>query len=494
MNKQLRRLKYIFCFIVFMSCLIVHAQNSFPAFPPVDVTALMDRNQMMHQLGIEFPASLPNTLKDSNRPMHVKAKDSMAVSPVKWTDDKGYLPESPANYRINRTDFGLWLNYTELPEQLGVYTPIDLLKTTDGTKVTTARQWWDKRRPELLTACQRDVWGVIPSKADSLSVRWSVESQVKSDECRAYVERRITGIVDKSAYPSLKHTPMIKAVLRMPLDVKRPIPVIIQFAWSDAKLDPVYMKECLSRGWGFLMMDCNALQPDNGKYLTDYLIGLLNEGNWRKPEDWGTLAAWTWGVSRLIDFFEKDNTIDEKRVAISGHSRYGKAALVAMAYEPRLSVAYVSCSGALGAAPIRRNWGEDIESVIWEKLYHWTAGNFMKWMGALNEGEYLPRKSELLTVDAHALLSLCAPRPVFITGGTEDSWTDAYGMYFTCRDATPVYELLGVKGVRMMDVKPIPDKDYMNGDIAYRYHIGGHIDTPDWPAFARFAERYFNAK
>lgn len=468
----------------------LHAQTSFPDFPPAGVTSLMDRNQMMHQLGIGFPANLPGTRQDPNRPDHLKAKDSTSVSPVKWTDDKGYLPQSPANYRINRTDFGLWLNYTEQPAQLGVYTPIDLLKAHDGTRITTPKQWWNLRRPELLTACARDVWGVIPVEAQALRVSWSVGTGKESGEFGGYVEKRLEGTVDISGYPALKHTPVIKAVLRMPRGAKGKIPVIIQFAWPDAKPEAVYLQECLSRGWGFLMMDCTALQPDSGQYLTDYLIGLVNKGGWRKPSDWGTLAAWTWGVSRLLDFFERSTTVDATRIGITGHSRYGKAALVAMAYEPRLAVAYVSCSGALGAAPIRRNWGEDIESVVWEKLYHWTAGNFMKWMGALNEGGYMPRKSELLTVDAHALLSLCAPRPVLITGGTGDSWTDSYGMYLTCRDASPVYELLGATGVRMPDAKPLPDKDYTEGDIAYRLHTGGHIDTPDWAAFAAFAERY----
>lgn len=486
----LQSIGYICCLLVFLLGAPLYAQSTFPDFPPAGVTSLIDRNRMMHQLGICFPTGLPGTRDDSNRPACIKAKDSTAVSPVKWTDAQGYLPESPAGYRINRTDFGLWLNYTEQPSQLGVYTPIDLLEAADGTEITTPGQWWGKRRPELLLACQRDVWGVIPAGAAALKVSWSDSTCHKSDGFGNYVERHLEGVVDKSGYPPLKHTPVIKAVLRLPEGAKGKIPVIIRLEWPDAKPEAVSINECLSRGWGLLTMDCSALQPDSGQYLTDYLIGLVNKGNWRKPQDWGTLAAWSWGVSRLLDFFEKDTVVDARRIGIAGHSRYGKAALVAMAYEPRLAVGYVSCSGALGAAPIRRNCGEDIESLIWEKLYHWTAGNFMKWMGALHEGAYMPRKCELLTVDAHALLSLCAPRPVLITGGTEDSWTDAYGMYLTCRDASPVYKLLGAKGVNMPDAQPIPGKDYTDGDIAYRCHVGGHIDTPDWGAFARFAARY----
>lgn len=290
------------CFAALMLHAALHAQDAFPDFPPAGVTSLMDRNQMMYQLGIKFPDNLPGTRQDPNRPNCIKVKDSTAVSPVKWTDDKGYSPRSPANYRINRTDFGLWLNYTEQPAKLGVYTPIDLLKAHDGTLITTPEQWWNLRRPELLTACQRDIWGVIPAEAQALRVSWSVSPGKKSGEFGGYVEKLLEGVVDISDYPVLKHTPVIKAVLRMPLRAEGKIPVIIRFAWPDAKLEAVYLQECLSRGWGFLTMDCTALQLDSGQYLTDYLIGLVNKGNWRKPSDWGTLAAWTWGVSRLLDF------------------------------------------------------------------------------------------------------------------------------------------------------------------------------------------------
>jgi hypothetical protein len=138
----------------------------------------------------------------------------------------------------------------------------------------------------------------------------------------------------------------------------------------------------------------------------------------------------------------------------------------------------------------RRHWGQDLENSSWDQEYHWVAGNFFKWMGELNSGSYLPRRIELCPVDAHSLLSLCAPRPVFLNAGNQDSWTDPYGIYLTGVGATPVYQLLGKQGLIMPDAKPRIDVEYIAGDIAYRYHNGGHTDAPDWPAFWRFASKY----
>jgi hypothetical protein len=180
--------------------------------------------------------------------------------------------------------------------------------------------------------------------------------------------------------------------------------------------------------------------------------------------------------------------VDATRIGVSGHSRFGKATLVAMAFEPRLAIAFPSCGGSLGTSMNRRHWDQDLENSGWDREYHWTAGNFFKWMGSLNEGEYLPRKIELCPVDAHSLLSLCAPRPVFLNAGTQDLWTDPYGIYLTGVGATPVYELLGKKGLIMPDEKPEVDKAYISGNIGYRYHNGGHIDVPDWPTFFEFAK------
>jgi hypothetical protein len=213
------------------------------------------------------------------------------------------------------------------------------------------------------------------------------------------------------------------------------------------------------------MYNNTLLQPDNGADLTSYLIGLVNKGAWRKPTDWGTLGAWSWVVSRLIDYFQTDNNVNATQIGVTGHSRYGKAALVAMAYEPRLAIAFPSCGGSMGTKMNRRHWGQDLENSGWDQEYRWVAGNFFKWMGELNPGGYLPRKIELCPVDAHSLLSFCASRPVFLNGGNQDLWTDLYGIYLTGAGATPVYQLLGKQGLIMPDAKPQVDFGYISGDM-----------------------------
>ncbi len=175
--------------------------------------------------------------------------------------------------------------------------------------------------------------------------------------------------------------------------------------------------------------------------------------------------------------------VDAKQVGLEGHSRYGKATLVAMAYEPRLAVAYVSSSGEGGAKLHRRNWGEIVENVAGAGEYHWMAGNFLKYAGPLTWND--------LPVDSHELIALCAPRPVFIgSGATEgDGWVDARGMFMAAAAAGPVYRLLGKKDLGTNEFPPI-ETSLIDGDVAFRQHSGGHTPGPNWPTFLTFASRY----
>jgi len=446
----------------------------------------MDRNQMMWQLGLSFPP-LPGKTIDPNAPRNSYPSD--ALNPEgNWTNAAGHT--------ITRSGWGLWNNYDDRsnglfpgPESLrvGSYTPIDLLRMNDGSTIITPAQWWNQRRPEIVKDVAEQFWGVIPPDSVLPSVTWSVAVTTGGSGSSAYVQKVITGTIDSSRYPSVRNVPRISATLRTPANSAGPVPVMVVIGAFSLT---TYWNYCYPQGWGVCVFNPGALQPDNGSGLTSYLIGLVNQGNWRKPADWGSLAAWSWGISRLIDYFESDTTVDASSVGVTGHSRYGKATLVAMAYEPRLAIAFPSCGGSLGTKMNRRHWGQDVENSSWDQEYHWMAGNFLKWGGALNPGSYLPRKIEQCPVDAHSLLSLCALRPVFLNGGNQDSWTDPYGTYLTGVGATPVYEMLGKQGLIMADPKPQLDVGYIAGDIAYRYHNGGHTDAPDWPAFFQFAAKY----
>jgi hypothetical protein len=249
----------------------------------------------------------------------------------------------------------------------------------------------------------------------------------------------------------------------------------------------------LKRGWGYATLNTGSIQADSGGYnamngnlgLTGGIIGLCNKGQPRKVDDWGVLRAWGWGASRALDYFETDKSVDAKQVGLEGHSRWGKATLVAMAYDPRFAIAYVSSSGEGGAKLHRRNWGELVENVAGTGEYHWMAGNFLKYAGPLNWND--------MPVDSHELIAMCAPRPVFISGGATngDGWVDAKGSFLAAVAAGPVYKLLGKTDLGASDMPEI-NTGLVDGEIAFRQHSGGHTDTPNWPVFLGFAQHHIH--
>ena len=460
---------------------VTAAGQQFPERPPADVTATMDRDQMMSQLGVSF-ISMPPKLEDPNRPD--AAWPSNDENPEgNWTDADGNT--------ITRGGMGLWVTYDNDSQNL--YTPIDLLEMNNGRKITSEAEWWSMRRPEIKKQVEDLVWGRMPTESElPHKVEWQVEETRGEAEGVAYIEKKITGLIDTSIYPEVRDAPVIDVTLRIPADATGPVPVIIQFG-GGRSMGAVW-RHVSPEGWGAATFNPNSIQPDNGRGLTSYLIGLMNKGEWREPTDMGSLVAWAWGIGRLIDYFETDDSVDATKVGVSGHSRYGKGAFIAMAYEPRLAVAYPSCGGALGPSMVRRHYGQNLENLSWDREYHWIAGNAFQWMGPLNEGEYKPRKVEVMPVDAHSVLALAAPRPVFLNGGNRDTWSDTYGTYLTGVGATPVYELLGKKGVVVPGGgDPAIDVAYNEGDIGYRSHDGGHTPEPDWPAFVAFTKKYFDA-
>jgi len=257
---------------------------------------------------------------------------------------------------------------------------------------------------------------------------------------------------------------------------------------------PTWQQQVLAKGWGYAELIPTSYQADNGAGLTEGIIGLMNKGQPRKADDWGTLKAWAWGASRALDYFETDKAVDARQVGLEGHSRYGKATLVTMAYEPRLAIAYVSSSGEGGAKLYRHVYGEQVGNVAATSEYHWMAGNFLKYDGPLTVAD--------MPVDNHELIALCAPRPVFISGGANgldengnargDAWIDAKGMFLGAVGAGPVYKLLGKKDLGTTVFPPI-ETALIDGDIAFRQHSGGHTPGPNWPTFLEFAGRYLNA-
>lgn len=364
----------------------------------------------------------------------------------------------------------------------------DLLTCKNGTLVTTSDQWWSKRRVEIMEDFDREIYGRTPT--DVPAVHWEITEVIRGQMGEfAVTTKKLSGHADNSRYPEISVD--IDMTLTTPANAGKAVPVIIQFgfnwpAWMNRPSSPdppQWQLQLLEKGWGFATLMAGSIQADNGAGLTEGIIGLVNKGQRRSPEDWGTLKAWAWGASRALDYFESDPDVDERRVGITGHSRYGKAAIVTMAYDDRFAIGYISSSGAGGVKPHRRNYGELVENVAGSNEYHWMAGNYIKYAGPLNWDD--------LPVDSHELLALCAPRPVFVGCGDQgDGWVDPRGMFMACVEAGPAYRLLG-KSDLGTDEFPSLETALIEGDIAFRQHAEGHTPAPNWATFIQFADRYF---
>jgi len=474
--------------------------------PVVNYTAEQDHQHMLKQLGIK--ALRPGPSGDEKAPNH-------------------------ANYDEAKAN-----PYPNLPE---------VLTLKNGKKVTTPEQWWNKRRPEIVAEFEREVFGRVPK--DVPKVTW--KTLISEREYVGWIPvnaKQLVGVVDNSEYPLLDVN--ISMTVVTPANAKGPVPVLMLFSRSalpapaqppqeslgkinaalkellvktDPSLkivfeqypaynpvvppattamgpppagDPPTPQQLLAAGWGYVLLEPGSIQADNGAGLTKGIIGLVNKGQARKLDDWGALRAWAWGASRGLDYLETDLAVNAKKVGIEGVSRFGKAALVAMAFDQRFAVGLIGSSGEGGAKLHRRNFGEAVESLTSSGEYHWMAGNFLKY-GA-SEASFGSKNANDLPVDAHQLIALCAPRPTFISYGIpekgDSKWLDQQGSYMATVAAGSVFKLLGAEdlgvGNNYKTAKmPGVNVDLSNGHLAWRQHDGGHTDAPNVKYFIPWADK-----
>ena len=407
--------------------------------------------------------------------------------------------------------------YPELPE---------ILKTATGETVDTPEAWWKKRRPEVVDLLESEVYGRIPTNVPD--VKWEVRQtrEVESGGKPA-IQQEIVGVVDNSACPEINVN--ISMSLTLPKDAKGPVPVLMSFGWSPFEMErsnfrgfgprgdgprpPSKQDKLIAAGWGCATLNPSTVQDDAGGWqprrfgpgadpnaeptgagLTRGIIGLTNHGQPRKPDHWGALRAWGWGASRGLDYFETVPEVDSKRVGIAGVSRYGKAALVAMAFDQRFAMGLVASSGAGGSKLFRRDFGESLENLASSGGYHWMAGNYVKY--SAEESSFGRRTAADLPVDSHMTIALCAPRLVFISHGVPEKgdahWLDHQGSFMAAIAAQPVFRLLGARDLGrsddyMNEKMPGVHVDMLDGALAWRQHDGGHTDEPNVEHFIRWA-------
>jgi hypothetical protein len=438
-------------------------------------------------------AAPPSPVELSAAQDHQKMMDLLGIKSLRHGADAN--PQSPLFQNTNEAKAN---PYPNLPDPL-------VLK--NGQKVRYAQTWWTKRRPEIIEDFDREVYGRVPTNTPG--VKWEVISTTRTNHgALPVLTKQLAGHVDNSSYPLLQVD--IQLSLTTPAEAAGPVPVIIEFGFGNfggrsragsgtntasitnflsralaAALS--WQQQVLSNGWGYAVLVPTSFQADNGAGLTKGIIGLCNKGQLRKPDDWGALRAWAWGASRALDYLQTDKSVDARQVGIEGLSRYGKAALVTMAYDQRFAIGFIGSSGEGGAKLHRRNFGELVENLTGSGEYHWMAGNFLKYGGPLTAGD--------LPVDAHELIALCAPRPVFISygassgPGAEGTWVDQRGSFMAAVAAGPVYRLLGKKDLGTSEFPPV-ETALVDGELAFRQHSGGHTTGPNWPTFLNWAQRY----
>jgi hypothetical protein len=475
-----------------------------------------------------------DSLNRLGRQNHADMLEQLGITELRPGRNPNEGSTNPPNYEESEAN-----PCPELPE---------ILTTKNGKKVTDAKTWWNIRRPEIVEDFEREVYGRVPDNVPK--VNWQVEITDQEWVRRTpVIAKKLVGQVDNSAYPEIEVN--INMVLVVPTNVEGPVPVLMMFGRPslpapaqpseedmaklnasfkemlikhDPKMKAIFEKypayepvtrlpgpnffaplpegdlpsteQLLAAGWGYATIEPASIQADNSAGLTSGIIGLTNKGQARKPDQWGALRAWAWGAARGLDYLETDPLVDATKVGIEGVSRYGKAALVTLAFESRFATALVGSSGKGGATLHRRIYGEAVENLTGVGESHWMAGNYLKYGAA--EASFGSKTACNLPVDSHELIALCAPRPVFISYGIPEKgdahWLDQKGSYMATVAAGSVYKLLGKKDIGvsndyMKEEMPPYNTDMLDGDLAWRQHDGGHTDWPNMKYFIPWANR-----
>lgn len=381
----------------------------------------------------------------------------------------------------------------------------DPLVCSDGSRVTNAETWFAKRRPEILESYRAEIFGRSPDAGTNVTFNvWETSTNALGGAAvRKQVEINFSGTADGPFAHLLLYTLVGRssapAFLCLQFSGNYTVnddPAVAIFpGWSGKPAtlampkNPVRgefarnwrISETLARGYGIAIIDYREIEPDspNG---AGFKYGVHKIFPPPTADGWGAIGAWAWGVSRALDYLETDKAVDAQRVILFGHSRLGKTVLWAGAQDMRFAAVIANCSGEMGASLSRRDYGETVDDVA-KHFPYWMAGNFQKYAGHRND----------LPVDSHFLISLIAPRPLFLNTGNEDRWGDPHGEFLAARAATPVYELLGRKGISENDFPPLDHA--IQHDISFNCHTGKHDVLPsDWDNFLDFADAHFAPK
>lgn len=439
---------------------------------------------------VAFVLGLVPALQAADSP----ANSSRPTSPVtRETNPTNLGSDANGNPLRRAPRTGHVSNYDEA--KVGTYTLPDPLVSNDGQPVRDAETWFNLRRPEIVKAYETEIYGRTPDRLPAVRFE-TVSTETITHSGRSATHRH--GIIHIGSGSGAQK---VNVHVYLPANASAPVPVLLHVTFATSTLTPPAtpaagpktnppssrpseagpVAEMFDRGFGYALVRYTEIQPDTattnatGVQALAYLPGQTQPA----ADEWGTIGVWAWGASRVLDYLATDPAVDAKRVALIGHSRLGKTALWASAQDPRFALIFASCSGEMGAALARRDYGETVDDMT-ANFPWWFAGNFQKFAGHWNQ----------MPVDAHMLIALSAPRPVFITGGTQDQWADPKGQFMAQVAAGPVYRLLGKPDLGTDQLPPL-DTPLLDGSLGFLYHTGAHTITPaDWDAFLKFASRH----
>lgn len=407
------------------------------------------------------------------------------------------------------------VNYTEA--KTGSYTLPDPLKLADGTPVTDAKTWFEKRRPEIFKIVEENEYGRVPGRPDAMTFDVFDKGTPAFDGKALRKQVTIYFTASKTEH-------YVDVLIYLPANAAGPVPVLLNFGWTGnnlaASTDPgvkvgrqwsaqekkrvpsvpaptppaggrggggpgrnVNVMQVVDRGYGFAIFNYNDIDVDQLNALEHGIRAAYLKPGQTTPasDEWGSVAAWGWGASRIIDYFETDPAIDAKRITITGASRLGKTVLWEAARDERIACVISSISGEGGAALSRRDYGETVAHLVAPSRFPYQfAINYQKWQGT---------KFQDAPWDAHMIIALVAPRPILLQTGSTDTWSDPYGEFLAAKAATPVFELLGKKGIEQYS-QPGLGKPLMN-TLGYLMHDGPHgVQAVDWPIFLDFMDAH----
>lgn len=403
-------------------------------------------------------------------------------------------------------------NYDEA--KVPAYTLPEALVCEDGTRVLTRRQWEKRRRPELLWLFEEHVYGRTPTRPPGLW--WECVAEDRTALGGRAIRREILLWLRGD-----RGGPRMDLLMYLPRGVDRPVPVFLGLNFAGNQTvhpDPGIritgqwvpndragtvvsnrataasrgtaasnwpVERILERGYGLATVYCGDLEPDfpeGWKLGVRAALSPWGTNHVFRPEEWGAIAAWAWGLSRAMDYLVTDRDVDARRVALIGHSRLGKTALWAGARDVRFALVVANQSGEGGAAIARRRFGERIADLN-RRFPHWFCARYK---------QYDEREDEL-PVDAHELIALMAPRPVYIGSASEDLWADPRGEFLAALHAGAVYRLYGLEGVGVADLPPVGHS--VGGHIGYHIRAGRHDLTAwDWERYLDFADRHLKRR